>query len=893
VPSLLARARAALARLAGLSRAAAESRDLDDEMQLHIEMQARANQRLGMDAVSALRAARASFGGSERWKEEARDEYSSRPLEDFARDVRHGARALVRQKGFSLVAILTIALGIAATVTVFGFINSVFLRPLPVAQGARLVRVYFRAAGGDYSTLSHAAYRVIRDRTTSLDMVAVHYSTAPLYVTMDGDSRELQGAVVSASYFPMLGVTPLLGRFFSAAEDSVPDRDAVVVLSYDLWRRGFGARADALGRWIGINGRNFQIIGVAPEGFNGVEPSLDINELWIPAMMLRVGYRYCDALQPGCTPTDVMGRLASGATADRVRTELQPIARELALLSNPDDTMRALTVSPALGARPGAQRQFADLARLLSAIAILLLLIACANLSSLLVVRGMSRQREIALRTSLGAGRARIVRQLLAESLLLAVPGGVVGAGLSLWTTRLLAGFFIDDDEGYIHWFEIVPDLRVLAFAALVTLAAAALFGLLPAFSSTRVGVSERIKTGGTAGPTRGRTRTALIAIQVALSLVLLVGAGLLTRSFSRIVGRQTFDSSHVTLLRLRPALVGYGPARAQAFLRKVSAALAQLPDVESVALARGSGFLWLATGRVRVTLPTYAPRAAGAEPRVEYHEVSPHFFTTLRVPVLGGREFTDQDTGGTPRVAIVNAALARRLWKDTSPLGRQVVLDDHAYQVVGVVQDHRLHNGSEAPPAMAFVPFWQNDFDPQVDARMAIRMKGDPAQAIALLRRAIAAVDPAVPVTEAMPMTGQVGASYKQVQLSGAVLVSAATLALFLSGLGLYGVVAFLVERRTREIGIRLAVGARPRSVVALFVAQGLRPMAIGSAAGLVTAFAGAHLLERWLFGVSPFDATAFVVAIVAICAVALAASLVPAMRAARIDPTVALRYE
>jgi predicted permease len=410
-------------------------------------------------------------------------------------------------------------------------------------------------------------------------MIAVHYSTAPLYVAMNTESHELQGAVVSASYFPMLGVKPHLGRFFSASEDSVPDRDAVVVLSYGLWRRRFGARADALGGWIGINGRSFQIIGVAPEGFNGIEPSLDLNELWIPAMMLHVGYRYCDALQPGCTPTDVLGRLASGATPDRVRTELQPFARQLALLSNPADTLSTLTVAPALGARPESQRRFADLARLLSAIAVLLLLIACANLSTLLVVRGMARQREIALRTSLGASRRRIVRQLLAESLLLAVPGGAAGAALSLWTTAALAGFFTSDDEGYIHWFSIVPDGRVLLFTALATVAAAALFGLLPAFASTRDGVSERIKTGGTAGPARAGTRTTLIAFQVALSLVLLVGAGLLTRSFSRIVGRQAFDSNHVALLRLRPALVGYGPDSAQRFLHNVLTALGQLPD--------------------------------------------------------------------------------------------------------------------------------------------------------------------------------------------------------------------------------------------------------------------------------------------------------------------------
>jgi predicted permease len=889
----------ALRLLAGGAALRAEEREMREEMRFHLAKHIEKSIAAGMSPESARRAAVLAFGGESRWTESARDQIRSRPLDDLVRDLRYGVRAFRRNPGFSMVATLTLSLGIAATVAVYSFVDSIYLRPLSVPASDRLVRVYVApvdAQGGGprrARSLGYPGYSLIRERVTAFDQVIAHYSTAPLYLRAGDASFEVQGAVVSASYFTALGLRPSLGRFFSAAEDAAPDRDFVAVIGYGLWQSRFGGDSRVLGRTIDINGRTFTIVGVGPRDFASVTPTSTVNELWIPAMTLHVGYRWCDGFQSSCNVMDVIARLAPGATLEQARAQLAPFSTHLAALAEPTDSLQPVVVVPALGVSPAQRDTMASLAQLLSAIGVMLLLIACANVAGLLIARGLSRQVEIGVRMSLGAGRGRIVRQLLAESFIIAAAGGALGVVISIWLARALAGFFTTDSEGYVHFFEIAPNARVLAFAAALSVLTALVFGLLPAIDTVRAEASSRIRgAGGTRAS--GRTPALLVAMQTAVCLVLLVGAGLLVRSFARVTSQRNLTSSHVALLRLRPRLAGYDAVRGQAFLRRVVPAIAALPDVQGVALARGIGFIWVTTGRLQLSLPgELTARDRPPRPPVGYHEVSPGFFHTLGVPIVAGREFNDHDDANAPRVAIVNESLARRLASDGAVIGRTVLLDNKDFQIVGVAGDYQAHTAGEPSPSMAYVPFWQNDFEPQIDARVAIRVAGDAAAALPELRRAIAAVDPVVPITETMAMTTQIAGSFAEVELGAHVMIAAAGLALFLSGIGLYGVVAFLVQRRTREVGIRIAVGAEPKRVTALFVRQGVRPMVAGALAGTAASAALARPLSHWLYSVSPTDAGAYATALAAVGIVAVVASYLPAKRAARINPVVALRAE
>jgi len=888
------RVRELLSRVAGLRLRGRNRAKLDEEMQAHLEMEIEHLIAHGLAPDDARRTALAAFGGVQRYREEANDARGFPAIDSLLRNVRYAARSLRASPSFTVTATLTIALGIAAATSVFGFVNAVFLRPLIPAYGARVVRVFIQQSDGGDGAFGHVAARLIATKAKSFDLVAEHYSTAPLFVTTPEWQSEIMGAVVSADYFRLAAIHPRLGRFFTNDEDSAPDRDAVAVISEGLWQTRFGGDRDVLHRTIAINGRSFEIIGVAPNDFYGVVPDQDVDHVWIPTAMFRVGYRWCDPLvvSPPCTMSQVLARLAPGATLSGARAEMSAMRASLLALSDPADSLQGVAVAPAIGFSPRSQARYADLVRLLWGISSVLLAIACANLAGLLLVRGMARRREIALRLALGASRARVAGQLMTENLLLGALGGAAGVVLSIWGTARLASFFTIDSEGYHHFLNARGDLRVLGFAIVSSLAAAALFGTFPAIAATRTNLADTLKGGGShSSDDQARARHALVAAQVMLAVVLLVAAGLLTRSVSSILAHQRFDASHVALMRLRPRLVGYAPDKAQQYLRNVVRRLESEPGVERVAFARGVGYVWNPSTTAAVDLPGTTPPADA--PRTIFTTVSPGFFSTLGVRRLGGRDFNDHDAPSTPPVAIVNEALAKKLWPRDPAVGRTMTISGKALTVVGVVANYHVHSAVVPDAPMAFAPFWQNDFEPEIDARLAIRVRGDPTALLATLAKVASSVDPTVPVTELLPMTAQVSGSFTETRLASSVLIGAGALALFLSGIGLYGVVAFVVARRTREVGIRFAVGARPREIILLFMRQQLRWAALGITAGTVAAIAGARLIASWLVGVSALDATSFAVAVGAVFAVAVAGTLVPAWRAARIDPTRALRHE
>jgi predicted permease len=418
------------------------------------------------------------------------------------------------------------------------------------------------------------------------------------------------------------------------------------------------------------------------------------------------------------------------------------------------------------------------------------------------------------------------------------------------------------------------------------------LFGVLPAVRISRADVAEALKVGVGGGASRSRTRMALVAGQVALALSLLIGAGLLTRSFGHLMSARQFDSRHVAQLRLRPLLIGYDHVRAEPYLRRALAAIRNAPGVVSASPVRGS-LVSQITDRATVALPGDLPASKDNARRVDYFDVGPGYFATLRVPVLAGREFSEHDGPSSPLVAMVNQTLANRLWPKGDVVGQPLILNGKTFRVVGMVKDHRVRAVTETQPAMAYVAFWQNAFFQQVDARVAIRVSGDPLRALLPLQRAAASADPAVPVTELLAMESQMRATFTEVRLGGAVLVVGASLALFLSAIGLYGVTSFLVTQRAREIGIRLAVGANPSDVLAMLLRQGFRPVWIGGAIGVLASVRAAPLLSRWLFDIAPVDAVTIGAAVGAVGLVAMLASYVPARRAARTDPATVFRCE
>ena len=864
--------------------------ELDEELRGFLQMAAEEKIRQGMSRKDALRAVRLERGNVEVAKEIVHAAGWESFVETLWQDLRYGARMLRKNPGLTSVAVLTTALGIAANVTVFSVVDALFLRSVPAKNPERLVRIQApENDGGGYFSVPEFSY--LREHSKTVEDLTTHYSTAPLYISANGETGEVQGAVVSSSYFPLLGLRPYLGRFFTPGEDSVADRDAVSVLGYGFWQRIYNGDSNVLGKTLLINGHTFTIVGVMPPDFHGVEIGGMPNEIWIPAMMVRVGYRHCDGFQPSCTILSIMGRLKPGTSMPKAQAEIAALLQQLRASDSTFDQRIGASVTPATGMSENREYNLM-LVRLLAAIAVVLLLIVCANLGGLLVARGTARRGEIAMRLALGAGRGRIVHQLLTESLLLALAGGAGGFLLSTWTSRLLVNFYSVDDEGYKHLFDVRPDATVLLFSLAVAAAAGLLFGLLPALQASRTDLNDALKGGGgTVGASRKSSRTALATVQVAFSLALLVGAGLLARSAAFIQSGSNMDLRHVLGLRLPVSLIHYPPDKARTFKQEVVRRLRGLPGVQSVSLAKGQGLIWNPWPSARATLPGKTYTKPEEEPRIAVKPIAPDYFATLRIPFVSGRDFNNSDKPGSPPVTIVNETFARQIAANRLPLGQTVLIDAKPYQIVGLVKDAQMRSSIEGPLAVAYVPFWQDET--LLEARMCIRVAGDPAAALSMVRRAIASIDPEVPVTETMPLMDQVRGAYTDARVASAVLSCAAFLALILSVMGLYGVVSYEVGRRTKEIGVRTALGARPHDVLRLFLRQGFGVVLTGALFGGGLALATTRLLGAWLFGVGSADPLSFGVATAVLLAATVTATYLPARRALLVDPMVALRYQ
>jgi predicted permease len=792
-------------------------------------------------------------------------------------DLRYAIRRMKNAPGFTVAAIVTLALGLGVTSAVLSVAHAIFLKPLPLPESSRLVLV-----DGGFSVPD---YQYFRDRARSFAGLAAHYATSPMHVSLPEGGFGVTGSVVTASYFSVLRLQPAFGRFFTAEEDRVPGRDAVAILSHDLWRSRFGADPRILGATVRINGTNVTVLGIAPENFRGILRQ-DPVDIWIPTAMFSVGYRYCDGLSRGCRVVGLVGRLADGATKQDAQAEMSLLARHLDTTFPETNNASGVVLRSARGIRMIEQTESRPIVALIAAAAALVLLVASANVAGLLLARGLRRRKEIATRVALGASRARLICQFLIESTLLALAGGIAGLIVAVWSTELARGFFRVDPS---------LDPIVVTATFVVALVVGLATGIAPAFQTTRTGVLAALKdeTAG-AGTRRTWLREGLIVVQVAVTVLLLTASGLVVRSFLMVHRGPGFDPDAIAIVRLRPSLVGHSAERAWAFQREVIRRLEAIPGVIAASPANAPPLPKWTASETPIRLAGAPPDPAG-EFRTGTTHVGPRYFKTLGVPLVEGREFDDRDRTGAPRVAIVNETLARHFWPEGRAAGRVVTIGDIRVEIVGVVKNVQYISAFQQPEPIAYLAFWQQDTTNNWshDSRTHVRVAGDAAAMLPQIQRMIAAIDADVPVSEAQALGARLDAAFSDVRAARAFLVIFGTLALVLSAIGLYAALSFAVGQRTREIAVRMALGAARIDVGRLVLQRGGGIVLMGAIAGIAVSTLAGPLLAHLLYGVSPRDPLALVAGPSVLALVALMAMWLPARRAMAMDPVAALRSE
>jgi predicted permease len=809
-------------------------------------------------------------------------------------DLRFAFRQLAKAPVLSLVIILSLAAGIGANTVVFSWIEAVFLDPLPgVAHGARFLTIQPRDRSGTYLSSSWLDYRDIREQQTTFREIAAVRFRALNLGGADGQDERLWAELVSDNYFALLGLRPALGRFFTPEESTRPGAGPVAMISYAFWQTRFGGSPAVLGKTVRLNDVVFTIVGVAPEKFKGSIVGLGFD-LWLPFTMVReIVPTAKDLTGRGNRPLLLLADLKPGVTPRQAGADLEAIFQRLARTYPDTNAGVSCELTPLWRSPQGAQRMMIGALGTLQVLVSLVLLVVCANTANLLLARATIRQKEIGIRLAIGAGRGRILRQLLTESVVLALLGAAGGVLLSLWGIDAL--YHVPVPRNLPIKMTAHLDGTGLAFSVLVGAACGLVFGLAPALQLARGDVAAALKAGGRGSGAAGhhRLRDLLVVIEVALALVVLVLAGLFLKSFgnTRTVD-PGFQPNGVLLANFDLAAKGYTKDSARAFVRELLSRLRAEPGVEAAAI---SNFVPLdlrgmSSDRLEVD---GRPRESDRPGRTFYGNVDPGYFQTLGIPLVAGVGFTglDQDRTAKAPEVIINQELARRYWPGLSPLGHKLTLDGESYEVVGVVRDGKYATLSETQSPMAY--FSIRDRFSFSNLTLHVRAKGDPVALVPPVRRVFHELNPALPIRDVRTMVQHIDDNLVMLRVPARLLSVLGPLALLLAAIGIYSVLSYSVAQRTHEIGVRLTLGATPRNVVAMIVGQGLRVVAGGLAAGLVAAFVCSLHLSTVLVKVPAGDPLVFLSIPVLLLGVAVLATWLPARRAARVDPIIALRAE
>ena len=813
----------------------------------------------------------------------------------LVQDLRYGLRALRRNPAFTATAVLTLALGIAVSTVVFSWIDMVLLHPLPgTSDGRRLFIFESKQSDAEGLNISYPDFRDYRDHL-KLSSVALAFQNNPLSLGEGDHAERVWAELVSGNYFDVLGVKPLLGRFFLPEEQGdTTGGYPVAVISARLWRSRFHSDPHVLGSTIRVNRRELTIVGVAPPEFYGMMRGLTY-EMWVPLVMGPQLNRFNERVLQDRPPRmfNAIARVNRGATIEQARAEAEALARELAARYPQTNEGFSVTLLPETQAHGTERNRLVGPLWILMVMCSVVLLIACVNVANLLMVRGVSRRNELGIRLALGASRARVVRQLLTEALLLAGLAAAVGVPLAAWMGEAIAylapvsiGIPIQIQAVSLNW-------EVLGFTTLVSITAALISGISPALHAIGSGVNDVVKEGGrsgTSGTHSQRMRGLFVVCEVALAFVALVGAGLFVKNFEIAKAiHPGFDPRNVLVSRFYTSMSDYSEEQKKAFCIRLRERLDQAPGIVNVSYADNIPLGFGLGGQSELQIEGYVP-ARSENMTVGRTLIAPGYFDLLRIPLFNGRDFTERDDLDTAPVAIVNEPFARRFFTGRNPVGQKIFAGGKGYTIVGLVKGTKYYFLTEPPRPYFYVPLRQAHA-PE-DIVLYLRSTGDPSDAIKTLRREAAAVDPNAGLFDAMPLTDYIGAPLFPQRYAASLLSALGAMSLLLAAIGLYSVMAYTASQRTHEIGIRLALGADPRDLLAMVVRKGIVLTGAGLLAGMFAAFVVARLVTGLLVNVSATDPLIFTAASLFLVFVALLASYLPARRASKIDPIVALRH-